>query len=119
MEAAGHACDILTFDFTKACVRVQHSHVISSAADLSIEGRTLKWLSSFLSGCTFQVRIGNALSDLGTVQSGIIQISNLGLILYNISINPLLRRLTLPSQKFTDYLKFVADVIAHSSDRIR
>ena len=67
MEAAGHAYDKLSFDFTKAYDRIQHSHVISSAADLGIEGRALKWLSSFLSGRTFQVRIGNALSDLATV----------------------------------------------------
>ena len=98
---------------------VQHSHVISSAADLSIEGRAFKWLSSFLSGHTFQVCIDNALSDLATVQSGVIQGSTLGPILHNISINPLLRKLTLPSQGFADDLKFIADVIALSSYRIQ
>ena len=67
MEATGHAYDIRSFDFTKAFDREQHSLVISSAADLGIEGRALKWLSSFLSGRMFQVRIGNALSDLATV----------------------------------------------------
>ena len=63
--------------------------------------------------------IGNALSDLVTAQSGVIQGSTLGPILYNISINPLLRKLTLPSQGFADDLKFVADVIAHSRYRIQ
>ena len=80
---------------------------------------TLKCLSNFLSGRTFQVRIGNVLSDLATVQSGVIQGSTLGPILYNISINPLLRKLTLPSQGFEDDLKFVADVIAYSRYRIQ
>ena len=118
MEATGHEYIILTFDFTEAFDKVQHSHVISSAADLSIEGRALKWLSSFLSGRTFQVRIGNTLSELATVESGVIQGSTLGPILYKISIISLLRKLTLPSQGFTDDLKFVADVIAHSRYRI-
>ena len=119
IEAAGHAYDILTFDFTKAFDRVQHSHVISSAADLGIEGTALKWISSFLSGRTFQVRIGNALSGPAIVQSGVIQGSSLGPVLYNISINPLLRKLTLPSQGFADDLKFVADVVTHSRSRIQ
>ena len=65
------------------------------------------------------VRIGNALSDLATEQFGVIQGSILGPILHNISINPLLRKLTLPSQGFADDLKFVADVIALSRYRIQ
>ena len=119
MEATGYEYIILTFDFTEAFDKVQYSHVISSAADLSIEGRALKWVSSFLSGRTFQVRIGNILSELATVESGVIQGSTLGPILYKISIISLLRKLTLPSQGFTDDLKFVADVIAHSRYRIQ
>ena len=119
MEAAGHVYDILSFDFAKAFDRVQHSQVISSAADLGIEGRALTWLSSFISGRTFQVRIGNALYDLATVQSGVIQGSTLGPILYNISINPLLRKLALSSQGFAADLKFVTDVLAHSRNRMQ
>ena len=98
---------------------MQHCHVISSAADLGIEGRALKWLSSFLSGRTFHLCIGNALSDLATVQSGVIQGSTLGAILYKILINSLLRKLTLPSQGFADDRTFVADVIAHWRYRIQ
>ena len=41
MGAAGYAYDT-NLRFTKVFDRVQHCHVISSAADLGIDGRALK-----------------------------------------------------------------------------
>ena len=96
-----------------------HRYVIEAATSFGICGKALEWLSSFLTCCTFRVRVGDALSVSVDVTSGVIQGFTLGPALYDIFIDSLLRKITLPSQAFADDFKFIADVITHSKDIIQ
>lgn len=108
----GHPYDIISFDFAKAFDKAPHDKVVNAIAALGIKGRALEWLSSFLAGRTFSVRVGDSLSPTADVTSGVIQGSTLGPVLYDIFIDSLLRKIKLPSQAFADDFKFIADVIA-------
>ena len=108
----GHPYDIISFDFAKAFDKAPHDKVVNAIAALGIIGRALEWLSSFLAGRTFSVRVGDSLSPTADVTSGVIQGSTLGPVLYDIFIDSLLRKIKLPSQAFADDFKFIADVIA-------
>ena len=79
----------------------------------------MKWLLSFLTERTFQVRIGDTLSDAALESSGVIQGSTLGPILYDIFIDSLLSRITLPSEGFADDFKFLADVSVYTARQIQ
>ncbi len=68
---------------------------------------------------TFRVRIGNTLYDAALVFSGIIQGSTLGLILYDIFIDTLLSRITLPPERYADNCKFIADVSIYTAHQIQ
>ena len=105
-----HSFDIISFDFLKAFEKAPHHHVVAAIAELGIKGRSLDWFTSFLAGRTFQVRVGEHLSSVNVVSSGVIQGSVLGPALYAIFINSLLRKVRLPIKAFADDFKFVADV---------
>ena len=115
IRSAGHAYDILSFDFKKAFDKTPHDRVINAAAKLGICDSALGWLASFLADRTQQVRIGDSYSESVNVSSGVVQGSSLGPDLYTIFIDPLLRSIKQPSVAFADDLKFVADVNVHSS----
>ena len=79
----------------------------------------MKWLESFLTGRTFRFRIGDTLSDTPLIFSGVIQGSTLEPIFYDIFIDSLLSRITLPSEGFADGFKFLADVSAYTAHQIK
>lgn len=107
---SGHSYDIICFDFMKAFDKASHICVTSALARIGVTGSAFGWFSSFLTGRTQQVKVGQCYSSVVNVTSGIIQGSCLGPVLYTILIDPLIRKLRLPSAAFADDLKSVADV---------
>jgi hypothetical protein len=79
---AGHAYDLLSFDFKAAFDKLPHRSVITALSGLGVGGTALNWFSSFLSGRTQQVKVNNCLSDICAVASGVIQGSVCGPILF-------------------------------------
>ena len=114
-----HAYDIVAFDLKKAFDKAPHHHVLEALRKLSVCDTALKWFASFLSGRTQQVRVGSSLSTTCDVTSGILQGSIIGLILYTIRNDPLLRQLSLPSVALADDVKFLVDVTELSKDNVQ
>ena len=95
-------------------------------SDFGVRGKSLNWFSSFLSDRKFCVKVGSFLSDrkfcvkvgssyfiTADISSGVIESSVLGLSLYTIFINPLLKSEHLPVEAFADDLKFIANTTEH------
>ena len=112
--AMGHPYDIITFDFSKAFDKLPHQCVIDAMVSFGIRGKALKWLSSFLTERTQQVKVGNSLSDVCDVLSGVVQGSVLGPIMYVMATNSLLAAIKLPCGAFADDLKFIVDVVKNT-----
>jgi hypothetical protein len=109
-----HPYDILSFDFAKAFDKAPHKLVISSLAQHGIDGKVQDWLVSFLTGCTFCVRVGECYSRAANVSSGVIQGSTLGPVLYDLFIDSLFAKAqTGLLLAFADDVKIVADVATY------
>ena len=84
--AANRPIDITSFDLKKAFDKVPHDCVIESLSSKEVGGTALLRFSSFLTSRTQQVKVGQVLSAISTVTSGIIQGSVLGPVLFKVSL---------------------------------
>jgi hypothetical protein len=100
-----HDIDVVYCDFRKAFDSVPHERLLVKLAVYGICGDTLKWIRSFLSGRTQQVKVGEAVSGKAKVISGIPQGSILGPILFTIFINDLPDSLISTCKIFADDTK--------------
>ena len=73
-----HAYDIVSFDFKATFDKAPHNLVIEALADKGVSGNALSWYASFLTGRTQQVKVGDGLSAVGNVLSGVVQGSACG-----------------------------------------
>jgi methylaspartate ammonia-lyase len=117
---AGHAFDIISFDFKSAFDKVPHNIVIEALADKGVYGSALRWFGDFLSNRTQRVRVGNYLSTAHDVISGVIQSSVRGPSLYVVVADLLLRRVKLTATGFVFLnFKFVADVACNNQQEVQ
>ena len=76
-------------DFFKAFDTINHAWLLQKIRSFGVQGRLLRWLESYLSGCTQCVRVRNGLSPSITISSGIPQGSHIGPLLFILFINDL------------------------------
>ena len=82
-----HSVAVAYIDFQKAFDSVCHNKLLVRLASLDIAGNLLEWIHSFLSDRRQRTRVGSALSGPVNINSGVIQGSCIGPILFLMYIN--------------------------------
>ena len=78
-----------SLDISAAFDTLDQRRILDRAKDLfGFEGVTLKWLSSYLSGCQHDVSVGGQRSPTVTMSSGIPQGSALGPLIFSVFTTP-------------------------------
>src|SRR5664279_2488391 len=88
------AVTVAYIDYQKAFDAVSHSKLLIKLGAYGITGNVLKWIGCFLANRTQQTRVGSALSDIGSLISGVVQGSVIGPLLFLLFINDVVPLLT-------------------------
>jgi len=98
----GGNIDTVYLDFQKAFDTVPHRRLMNKLYSYGIRGKVQQWIENFLSNRKQHVKIGNAMSSVAPVISGIPQGSVLGPILFLVFINDM-------PDAVQSYIKLFAD----------
>jgi len=79
----GKCQQVAYIDFAKAFDGVCHSKLIAKLRMYGICGSLLQWIDDFLSGRSYQTKVGNSLSEVLYIISGIVQLSWPHIVLIN------------------------------------
>jgi len=89
-------------DIENACDMVNKTVLLSKLLALGINGEMLRFIQSFLSRRTFQVRVGSSLSGIKESENGTPQGSILSPLLFSVLINDVSRHVFSPSALLAD-----------------
>lgn len=106
--AEGEYVDIFYLDFQKAFDTVPHYRLFIKLISFGICGKTLKTIRDFLSERTFNVIVGDSMSESCEVSSGVPQGSVLGPLLFLLYINDLPENIKNDVALFADDLKMIS-----------
>ncbi|XGW23236.1 hypothetical protein V3C99_005461 [Haemonchus contortus] len=117
----GRRCDVIYFDFAKAFDRVPHRRLLHKLEMLGFHPTLVSWISDFLHGRTFQVRVGQSFFESRRVLSGVPQGGVLSPVLFNIytaEIPFLFDGLDVTTKMYADDVK-IYKVITEAKDQER
>ena len=100
------------FDLEKAYDTMWKHSILADLWDLGFRGHLPRFIQSFLSECSFRVRVGSTLSELHKQEMGVLQGSILSLVLLSIKINNIVKAVL----KGTDCSLFVDDFVCEWKD---
>ena len=106
----GNAVDVAYLDYQKAFDTVPHRRLERKLGAYGIQGQVLKWVCDFLRGRSQQVAIGNSLSSIAKVSSGVPQGSVLGPMLFIIYVNELPSLVNSTMKMFADDSKLYRSI---------
>jgi len=109
-----HGVTVAYIDLAKAFDTVSHEKLLYRLQCYGISGNLLRWLRNFLTDRTHCTRVGNCISEICDLLSGVIQGSNIGPLLFISYINELaevLGPLFVTAKFFADDLKVYAEVL--------
>lgn len=108
------SCDVVYFDFAKAFDRVSHRKLLFKLERLQFHPILIKWIADYLSNRTFQVKIGDTLSDVKSVVSGVPQGGVLSPVLFNIYTSDLpqvVQELGISIKMYADDVKIYKPIV--------
>ena len=100
-DASKQYARILLLDFSKAFDLINHNILLQKLASFGLPNILMKWIASFLTERTQQVKLCNTQSDWNYIHGGVPQGTKLGSVLFVLMINDL--------QKKCDSYKYVDD----------
>lgn len=105
-------------DFAKAFDSVCHNKLLLKLKQYGICGLLLEWIRDFLTGRTHRTKVGNAVSNVSCITSGVIQGSCLGPVLFLIYVNDLVDIFTdgVAAKLYADDVKLYSSVIANEGN---
>ena len=112
--AEGNCADIFYFDFSKAFDSVPHHRLLTKLTNYGLPKQLLNIIRDFLTDRSMVIRVGNTLSDVRNVLSGVPQGSVLGPLLFLLFVNDIPDGIINMLKIFADDVKLIANPLEYN-----